>query len=178
MYHLYVRRGSGSCCWAAQTPSADSCWWRRRCGCRLCLGTSHPKPRHCSRQTAQGQDRNWLLVNPAIFDMFRSCWGRHPCVLSGLTCCCVVRPGSWYRIMLCSAVTVASLKEAGRRRRCVKTRGFSAFSSSSSVSSPAPFSFSAETPVRLWLKMQRAVLGSHTRSMPLEKKGGTWVKGT
>lgn len=96
-----------------------------------------------------------------------------PCVLSVPTCCSAVRPGSWYSIILCSAVTVTSLKEAGRRRRCVKLRGLSAFSSSSS-----PFSFCAETPGRVWLKMQRAVSGSHNRSMPSKKKGGIWVTGT
>lgn len=91
-----------------------------------------------------------------------------PGVLSVPTCCSVVRPGSWYSIMLCSAVTVANLMEAGRRRRCVKLRGLSAFSSSCS-SSPSPFSFLAATPV--WLKMHRAVSGSQTRSMPLKKEG-------
>lgn len=90
-----------------------------------------------------------------------------PACLTVPTCCSVVRPASWYSIMLCSAVTVASLEEAGRRRRWVKLRGLSAFFSSSS---PSSSSFT-ETVLRVWLKTQRAVLGSHTLSMPLTKGG-------
>lgn len=101
-------------------------------------------------------------------------WNILACVLSMPTCCSVARPASWYSIMLCSAVTVASLEEAGRRRRWVKLRGLSSFFSSSS---PSSSSFFTETVLRVWLKTQRAVLGSHTLSMPLMKGARTLVTG-
>lgn len=50
---LCVRRGSGSCLSATQTPWADSCWLPRRCDCPLCPGTSRPAPHHCNPQTAK-----------------------------------------------------------------------------------------------------------------------------